>query len=371
MDRKIEKNIFLRGSHQYRVRVLMHGHRLEQTFETLQQARDWRDSKRIRRHTDADYKRVVGADAERRKRSSVALKDVLAKYRTEISEHKVMPQAEIYRLEAIRRSSLGALPFYSIEADDVRAFLRELHAGKFINARPRKTKAQRGSNELKYLALLSHTFNVARKEWGMPARNPVADVAKPRPGHSRERRVSHDEFNRLVAELERCDNPMLAPLARLALWTGARMGELLTLRWEHVQWRDRSLRIVGHYDARGRHEVREVPFDFVTGDRRVDRLLTQLRGRKAVGNLCGLVFKSTSQGGVEQAWRRARERAGLPEIRFHDLRHEAVSRLYEGGRWRDLEIMLGVGHRSLAMTRRYAHLSLKAQARSSRAAISE
>ena len=366
-DRKLEKNIYYRGPHQFRVKVMQHGHSVSETFETLEQARDFRDSKRIRKNTDADYQRVVGANMQRRKQSATKLRDVLGRYRDEVSAHKVMPQAEIYRIEAIRRSALGAMPFFGVQGDDIKGFLADLQAGRVSLARPRKSAATTkkrgsGSNALKYLAILSHAYNVARREWKLAASNPVDDITKPRAAEGEDRRVPDAEFRKLHSELLGSDNPCLAPMSELALWTGARMGELLTLHWDQVSWSDRTLTIAGHYDARGRAEVRTVPFDFVTDDKRVDRLLKSLErvaGRRGPG---ALVFPTT-QSAIEQAWRRARARAGIPDIKFHHLRHEAISRLYDSGRWNDLEIMTGVGHRSLAMTKRYAHLKLAASAR--------
>lgn len=346
--RRLEPNIYSRGPYQYQVKVRLGRAWLTATFETIAQARAWRDSKRYRRHVDPDAQAVLAA---RRRSTQVSLGELLTRYRDEISPSKVMPQAERYRLGRLIDSDLGRLPAASVSGEDLQAFLDALRAGRITG---RSSSPQNGR---KYTALVSHCYSIARKRWRLELRNPVAQIEQPRPGDGRTRRVSDQEFAALLAELRGSRNPDLSPLAQLALATGARMGELLALEWRHVDLRRRALTFEGGRDARGRLERRTVPFDFV--DRspgRVERILRALRRGKTDPR--GRIFRST-QSAIEQAWRRARVRAGLPDVNFHDLRHEAASRLYESGAWADMEIMQGLGHRSLATTARYAHLRLR------------
>ncbi len=334
------------------------GQRVNQTFESLAQARDYRDSKRIQRNTDPDFKKIVGAQQKQKQHSTLTLHSQLERYKLEVSVTKSMPSAEIHRIDAIQRADIAKLPFASVGDEDISGFLLQLKRGEITG------KESSQSNALKYLAIFSHLFNIARKRWKIKVHNPVADIEKPRAGDSRDRRISDKELRAIIQHFDGSRNANLAPLVELALLSAARMGELLSLTWSSIDFRERVLKISGHRDAQGNLETRVVPFDFVAPGERMDRLLTRLRPKKPRPE--SKVF-NTTQTAVEQAWKRMRVRLELEGLNFHDIRHEAVSRLYESGRWRDLEIMQGVGHKSLQMTKRYTHLKLKTAARQNRA----
>ena len=96
------------------------------------------------------------------------------------------------------------------------------------------------------LNLLHHVFEVARKEWGIHVPNPVSDVSRPKSPPGRDRRLRPGEEAKLRDALQAVErdesgrymsttrNVWILPLVRLAIETGMRRGELLSLRWEHV-----------------------------------------------------------------------------------------------------------------------------------------
>lgn len=200
-----------------------------------------------------------------------------------------------------------------------------------------------GETVRKELGTLSRVFDIAIREWGigLPG-NPVRLVTKPPPSRARDRRLADGEEARLMASLARCRNPYMVPLAQLALATGMRQGELLALNWQNVDLKRRTaiLPITKNGDARA------VPLSS-----RAIEVLEALPGSPDGGRVFPI-----SQGLVVQAWGHAVRRAGLDDLHFHDLRHEALSRMAETGRLSALELARISGHRTLQCLARYTHL---------------
>lgn len=205
------------------------------------------------------------------------------------------------------------------------------------------------------LALLSHAFVIAQKEWSMPVGNPVAMVRKPIVRNERTRRLLVGEFDRVLAATRSDDLP---DIATLALATAARLGEIVALRWEHVDLVARS----ATFPITKNGSARVIPLSPIA--------LVTLRDLPRRED--GKVFKMTRDG-ASQAWtsavRRAREdyqdesavlgRALDPrylvDLHFHDIRHSALSVMAEMG-LSVLELSAIGGHRTLQMLRRYSHL---------------
>lgn len=194
----------------------------------------------------------------------------------------------------------------------------------------------------RYLAALSHALTVAVKEWGWLDDSPMRKVRKKAEPKGRVRFLADDERMRL---LEACKEgpPWLLPVVTVALATGMRQGEILGLRWPDVDLERK--RLVMHETKNG--ERRAVP---LTGP-----ALTTLRAWSKVRRLdTDLVFPETK--GFHHRWWDALERAKLTDFRFHDLRHTAASYLAMHGATPS-EIAEVLGHKTLQMVKRYAHLS--------------
>jgi len=203
------------------------------------------------------------------------------------------------------------------------------------------------------LGIISAVINWARKELMFAIENPVAAVRLPAPGKARERRLDADEEQRLLAALEyrpggRPDgkryregtrNPWVKPLVQLALETAMRRGELLSLRWENVDLEKR----VALLPETKNGEARKVPLS--SGAVEILKSLPR--------SLDGRVFP-VSANALKLAWARATRRAGLKDLHFHDLRHEATSRLAEKLP-NVIELSAVTGHKDLRMLKRYYH----------------
>ena len=252
--------------------------------------------------------------------------------------------AGIYRgsLENHILPALGALPIAAIGRADVAA----LHRG--LRDTPRAAN--------RALAILRKMFALA-EDWGMapPGSNPCAGVRKYRE-RRRERFLSPAEYRRLgaaLAEAERAGRaPAVAALRLLAL-TGCRLGEILGLRWDDV---DR---------AAGELRLRAAK----TGARMVPLTPTAEAVLAGIARVPGnpFVIAGRRQGGrvrsITAEWYRIRARAGLDDVRIHDLRHSYATRALGAG---ESLAMIGrlLGHADIASTLRYAHLAHGAERQS-------
>ena len=200
----------------------------------------------------------------------------------------------------------------------------------------------------RYLAALSYAFTVAVREWQWCTENPVRKVTRPREPQGRVRFLSDEERDSLLDACRTSRNPYLYTIVVLALSTGARKMELLSLTWKDV---DLSRGIITLHDTKN-------------GTRRVLHLtgiaLNRLQDHGKVRRLdTALVFPNdtgTKYRSLSMAWVYALRRARVSDFRFHDRRHSAASYLAMSGASL-IDIAHILGHKSLQVTQRYAHLS--------------
>lgn len=146
---------------------------------------------------------------------------------------------------------------------------------------------------------------------------------------------------RLLEECERSQNNWLAPAVRLAVATAMRQGELLNLAWKDVDLENR----VALLRETKNGEARAVPLS--------SDAVAVLKALPV--NIKGLVLPQARRT-LYGAFTRAAGRAGIEDLTFHDLRHEALSRLAERGDFSVLELAAVSGHKTLQMLKRYTHL---------------
>ena len=264
----------------------------------------------------------------------VTLADLLARYEAEITMKKRGASQERYKLRLIRSHAISTV------------HLGKLTSSVLCGYRDDRLRKVQAGTVRRELALLQHCLEIARREWGVPLpTNPMQDITLPRPSKARDRRLEIGDGEKLRAAIGSHHAWYLGPLMQLALETSMRRGELLSLLWAHVDLERRTahLPITKNGDAR-----------------------TVALTPKAIAVL-GLIPRSdarvfpVSANAVRLSWERLRKRAGLPGLRFHDLRHEAVSRLFEAG-LSIPEVALMSGHRDTRMLLRYTHLRPEAVA---------
>ncbi len=202
----------------------------------------------------------------------------------------------------------------------------------------------------RYLGALSHAFTVAVNEWEWVEQNPLRKVRRMKEPRGRVRYLSDDERDRLLQAAKDNHDDRLYPLVVLALCTGRRQGELMALQWRHVDL-DREQAMV--VDTKNGLSY-AIP---LTGP-----ALTLLKERHATRDRHNpWVFppKRGTKGPTRfphRQWNNVRAAANLDDFHFHDLRHTTASYLAMNGATL-MEIADVLGHKTLQMVRRYAHLS--------------
>ena len=200
----------------------------------------------------------------------------------------------------------------------------------------------------RYLAALSHAFTMAMREWQWMEDNPCHRVSKPSEPRGRVRFLTEEERHRLLDTCKASSSRYLYLVVLIALSTGSRKGEIL-----HLQWPDVDLtqgRIVFH-DTKNT-ERRTVP---LTGPA-LDQMRQHAKVRRIDTQIVFPNVDGTKSLDIRTAWETALQRAAIPDFRFHDLRHSAASYLAMNGASL-AEIAEILGHKTLSMVKRYAHLS--------------
>lgn len=209
----------------------------------------------------------------------------------------------------------------------------------------RRRKKVKGPTVNRELATLSHLMGWARR-LGYVATNPVSDVKRFPENEDAWAWLTDDEIGALLeaCKQERAKAPHLFPIILLALDTGLRKGELLALRWDDLDLSRRQL----HVRRRKTKSRSMIPM--------TKRAAAALRTIRRRGPYIFAHPDGSLLGNVRRSFDTALKRAGLDRIRWHDLRHTFASRLVQRNA-NLFEVQELMGHRSLAMTRRYSHLS--------------
>lgn len=274
--------------------------------------------------------------ALRNRIKKMTLVKALDKYFSSVSVHKRGHLREFYRINVLKRSALAGKFMDEISSVDI-ADYRDSR----LSTTSTRTGHNVSANTVRLeLALLSALYNLARIEWGTCSHNPVEHVRKPAASPGRTRRLTSVEDRRIKRALQ-SKNPQLLAIFQLALETAMRQGEILSLRWEYV-----DLHMgVAHLPLTKNGTARDVPLSW-----KARQVLKEFAGA-----VSGPVFSYTSNG-FKSAWRALLSETGIKDLHFHDLRHEAVSRLFELGTLNVMEVAAISGHKSMNMLKRYTHL---------------
>jgi len=275
-----------------------------------------------------------GLFVSRAEAESTSLGELLQRYLAEITPSKKGADPESARIRLLLRHPL---------ANRFVAGIRGVDIARYRDERLRKVSSATVKRDL---VIVSHLFETARREWGIQVQNPVRDIKLPPHSRARDRRLQpgcggeEGEEKRLLAACSGARNPYLLSVVRLALETA--------LRWENVD----LTRRIAHLPDTKNGDARTVPLSSTSVE--VLRALPR--------NLHGEVFPGLTTEAVKRAFARATRRAGIENLHFHDLRHEATTRLFEKG-LNITEVASITGHKDLRMLRRYTHLKAEELAR--------
>ncbi len=291
------------------------------TFRTKSEAEAWA------KVTESEM--VRGVFQDRREAESTTLSQALDRYAREISSTKKGAVQELSVIVKLQKSPLGLLHLAAVQGKHVASYRDRLIAEGY---KPATIKRR--------LAVLSHVYAIADKEWGIDGlSNPVPRVAVKTTNNARDRRLRGDEEQQLLLAAREYGGNLEA-IIRFALETAMRRGEIAAMRW-------------GHLEKGGR--VLIVP-DTKNGDPRMVPLSTIAAGilNDLPRRIDGKVWGSRADS-ITQAFDRACRRADMEDLRFHDLRHEATSRIFEKG-LNPMQVAAITGHKTLQMLKRYTHL---------------
>ncbi len=252
---------------------------------------------------------------------------LLDEYQRRVSPQKRGADKEIYLIERLKRGPLGSQR------------LASLGSAPFADYRDARLKFVKPATVRREFSVLHHAFELARDEWGWEIpQNPLQKVRLPRTSNARDRRFDVDEEERLLRACAKARTLWLKPAVDLAIATAMRRGELLNARYEHLK--DGLLLIP----------------QTKTGTPRTIPLTPNAQGVIAAlpRSITGYLIP-TSANALRLAWERAKRRADIEDLHFHDLRHEAISRFFEMG-LSIPEVALISGHKDYRMLARYTHL---------------
>lgn len=312
-----------------------------QTFDTKTEARQWA------KRTEADIESGVLLARKRQSQKKTTFGDLIDRYIEEVHPLNNFCESKIATYRLTQRD-IGHYKLHEITIEKVLDYGRQRRLG----TDDRKGVARSTLNtQLQYMAEL---VEFARISWGMPFEtNPVRDaryaLAKMKlvgPSRKRARRLASGEYEKLM---EASKGHWISHFIVIAVHNAMRLGEIHRQTWEDVDFENRTLTIRDRKD----------PHEKEGNDETIPMLhetWTLLHGLWLCSKQRGRVFcQVATAGAVSDKFADVAQLAGCPDLRFHDLRHEACSRLFEQGLSIE-QVALVSGHKSWDTLKRYTQL---------------
>jgi len=304
----------------WQARIRRQGHPdITKTFEARQDAEKWT------RAVESSIDKGQFIDINEAQRTTLG--DVVERYLAEVTPTMKSALADTIRLSALMRRPIA------------RWSMANLSAARVVALRDERLKQVSAGAVIRELAYLTAIINYARRKWGINVPNPVQMVRKPSSPPARARVLSNEEVLRLLHALEPVGrrSHWTKPAVQLALATAMRRGELLSLRWEHVDLQARTAFLPDTKNG----DSRTVPLSSAAVE-----ILTKLPR-----HISGLVLPVKAFT-LDAAFKRGLARAGLDDLRFHDLRRTAITRMAEKLP-NVIELAAVSGHKSLMVLKQY------------------
>ncbi|MGZ5199712.1 MAG: site-specific integrase [Telluria sp.] len=314
-------NIRKRGNGQWQAQVRKRGYPNQtKTFDSESDALDWA--------TVTEAEMIRGVFVSRGEAEATLIHDLLQRFDREVLPTKRGHAADRSRLKTLDHA-FGAYRLASLSSAQIAHF------------RDQRLKVVGPQTVVHELNLLNRVLKAATMDWGiaLPGALPTSLVRKPKKPRGRDRRVTEEEIQRILAATGSTE---LRAVVTIAIETAMRRNEIASLAWEHVDFK----RKVAHLPKTKTDTPRDVPLSSIA-----IAALQSLQVREE-----GPVF-TLRAGSMSQAFERSCDprRGNVANLRFHDLRHEATSRLFERG-LSVMEVAAITGHKTLEMLKRYTHL---------------
>jgi integrase len=311
----------------YHVQIRRRGQSITRTFDRLATAKSWIPK------IEGDIERQLYVDTSGTERTTVL--ELLQRYQRQISPSHKGQQVEAYRLRTLKKH-LGALRLIHLTNKEIASY------------RDDRLKEVSPSSLKRELTILSRVLTIASRDWGISIpQNPVKMISLPKADKARTRRLEAGEKERLLQST----NLELHRIIVLALETGMRRGEILSIKKSHIDFNKSVLFI----PSTKTDTPRTIPLSSAA----VTSLRGQLRAsQEESGGVIPLhecPLFTYSLRGLSGAFLRLCRRLNIDNLHFHDLRHEATSRLFEKG-LNPVEVATITGHKDTKMLMRYTHL---------------
>lgn len=324
----IEKRKTSKGEARYRAVIRRKGYPPQrQTFSRRTDATKWI------KQTEAEIEQGIHLKSAEAKNHT--LNDLIERYikyhiREDKKDRKRIPQLRWWQ------SQLGHY------------LLSQMTAPRLSEMKEVLGKGRTNATVNRYFAALSHAFTMAVNEWEWMDENPIRKIKNLKEPRGRVRYLSDEEKERLLKVCKESETKELYPIVLLAISTGMRQGEILNLKWEDIDIK--SSRCILHETKNG--ERRSVPFP----PQVKEELEKWKKIRKINSELAFSGKNPKTPVFIRTPWMNAIKAAEIKDFRFHDLRHTAASYLAMSGA-SIAEIAEILGHKTLQMVQRYAHLS--------------
>lgn len=321
------------------------------SFHRLVDARQWAaliETKADRQELEPDRKIL----------DQHTLGDLVRRYRDTVVPIKKSAETEVITLNAFLRDPICLKR------------LSEVNATDFASYRDRRLNVVKPATLKRQLNPIRHMFRHAREEWDIPVRSDLlGKVRFKNADNRRKRRLREGESELIVKSATAARNPIVISVVLFALQTAMRRGEILALRWCDIDLSRHSVTIV---EAKNGYS-RTIPLTPKASE--ILKEMLKLRDNKTDTHVGGSGNSANEEGdgstniagnsddspvfqisgnALRLSWVRLCNRANLVDLHFHDLRHEAISRLFELGLTVP-EVASISGHRDMTMLFRYAH----------------
>ncbi|MQR02353.1 site-specific integrase [Glaciimonas soli] len=329
-----------RGTSKYQARVRIKGYpEVARTFSSNAAAVLWAAQR--------EQQLLQGLGEALKEADALPLSVALTRYAETVTPRKKSAHSELNRIKVWLRQPLASLTLSSI---------RGKHLAEYRDSR---ILASASGNTIRLeLAVISHLYEVARKDWGLEHLvNPVKVIHKPKLPRGRTRRLYNGEELALLNWCEQNENLRLKYIVIIAIETAMRRGELAGLTWQDVNLSTRMI----YLDDTKNGESRTIPLS--------SRALGAFKALEDIKDTRTITSATASQNSskseipifnlhvdnISAEFLAARRGCHIEGLTFHDLRHEATSRLFEKG-FNMMEVATITGHKSMQMLKRYTHL---------------
>lgn len=320
----------------YRAEVMVHGRRESGTFDTKKEAQIW--SARL------ETEMRGGKYLDTASAKNITLAQLLERFGDEITPTRRTARSahvELGKIRCLMLHPIAQSPILTVTSGDVARYVLE------------RKKTAAPATISRDFSLFRRVVNIAIKRWDMPLHKNVFAGAELPPIHNaRDRILSPDEITALKKALSQCENPMMLVAFKIAIETGLRKAELLGLEWADIDLKLRTLHV---------RRVSDLKNTTVDGTKngessKIPLTLAAVAVFKALRHDGDKVLAGLTYNALTLAWKRAKARSGVVDVRWHDLRHAAITAVAGKVRGDIFKLKLFSRHKSTVMLARYVNL---------------